>query len=601
MQSILFLARSFVLLDFEDQMASNLDKPFASSDISYSRTILRTMNEFRRQGILCDVIITVRGGRKYIAHSTVLAASSQYFRKLFAFNSNTETRFQVQVHWVYSEVMEVILEYIYTGKINLTEENAEVILTASDYFVVEGLQDVVVDFLQEHLNVVSCCSVLSLADDYSLQVLKSSCNRFISNNFAEATKSQAFFCLPMKLLKELISRNDLVLASEKDIFCAVVRWVNHNFENRASHFADLFSCIRLQDIPKEFLSSTVVHEALVQENATCMAHVLEVMNVGDVSHASAKIRSNLESVDVVVLCGGTSSKYVTQNFQHTACFVPSSNKWLELPNMLCGQTGHATAVCNGLLYSTGHHSIFNQEASRLVQCYVSGDRKWVTCASMPVGRSFAAAVTLQGQLYVLGGVLHKDNRKSVSAAVSRYNPAVERWYAVTGMNCARQGLCAVVFEGSIFAIGGRDIDDNFLSTVERYEPQRDQWALIGSMVKRRAFASATVINGKVLVIGGRENAQDSGILNCCETFNPATGQWSLEPYGLCTARCSAGICGVGNKVFLFGGESEDDALDSVECWDVQERQWSIVTHMPFNAFHIQAELLRLPKNTVFRQ
>ena len=81
------------------------------------------------------------------------------------------------------------------------------------------------------------------------------------------------------------------------------------------------------------------------------------------------------------------------------------------------------------------------------------------------------------------------------------------------------------------------------------------------MVKKRAFSSAVVVNSnKVLVIGGRENENDSGILDCCETFDLVTGQWNLEPARLRTARCAAGICKVADKVFVFGGESEDDAL-----------------------------------------
>lgn len=33
--------------------------------------------------------------------------------------------------------------------------------------------------------------------------------------------------------------------------------------------------------------------------------------------------------------------------------------------------------------------------------------------------------------------------------------------------------------------------------------------------------------------------------------------------------CVVGIGVLVNCVFVFGGESEDDVLDSVECWDVE--------------------------------
>ena len=40
------------------------------------------MNRLRKDGILCDVIITV-GGRKIHAHKVVLAATCPYFEKMF--------------------------------------------------------------------------------------------------------------------------------------------------------------------------------------------------------------------------------------------------------------------------------------------------------------------------------------------------------------------------------------------------------------------------------------------------------------------------------------------------------------------------------------
>ena len=41
------------------------------SNVSHSSQILRTMNDFRKEGTLCDVIINVKGGQKFAAHCTV--------------------------------------------------------------------------------------------------------------------------------------------------------------------------------------------------------------------------------------------------------------------------------------------------------------------------------------------------------------------------------------------------------------------------------------------------------------------------------------------------------------------------------------------------
>jgi len=577
----------------ERQAAELLD----ANNISYSSQLLQTMNDFRKEGMFCDVIINVKGGRKFAAHRTVLAASSHYFRKLFSFNSRPRSdHFEVDLEWLYPDDVGDILDYMYTGQIQLGD-NAELILTAAAYFIIEDLQEVVTDFLQEHLNLYNCFSILSVADEHSLQALKSSCTRFISANFVQATGTPSFLSLQETLLEEVISNDDLAVTNEKDVFSAVVRWIRHDLDNRACHFKDLFSCVHLRRMSRDVLLNIVARETLVRESTPCLSLVQEALQtVGLHEHISISgTEVPKEFVSAVVMCGGTGSKYVTQNIKHTVCYVPAINKWFDLPDMLHGRKGHSTVLCNGVLYSIGHHSVFSQEGSRLVQCLVPGGSAWNTRASLPRGSCFSAAVALQGQVYVLGGIHHENDGTMVSARVSRYNPAVDKWYPVTSMNCARQGLCAVVLDGNILAIGGRGVDDTFLRTVERYEPQQDRWILVDSMVKRRCFASAAVVSGRVLVVGGRENDHDSGILDCCEMYDPTSDQWTVEPGRLNTARCAAGIGALANRVFVFGGESEEDALDSVECWDVEVRQWTIATHMPFSAFHVQTEVLCLPK------
>ena len=586
----------------EDERRTEL---LVGANLSYSSQILRTMNDFRKEGTLCDVIINAKGGRKFAAHCAVLAASSHYFRKLFSFNSRpSDCHFEVDLQWLYPEAVGDILDYMYTGQIQLGD-NAEFILTAATYFFIESLQEVVTDFLQEHLNIHNCFSILSLADEQSLQALKSCCTRFISDNFVQASGSPSFLSLEKTLVEEVISNDDLEVTNEKDVFNAVARWIQHDFDNRALHFKDLFSCIHLRGLSRDILLSIVAKGTLVRENSKrlSLAHVaLKTIGLDEdiIDRNSTEVskRSSAEFINAIVMCGGTGSKYITQNIKHTVCYVPSTDEWFDLPDMLQGRKGHSTAVCNGVLYSIGNHSVFSQESSRLVQCFAPGDSAWNTRTSLQRGSCFSAAVALQGQVYVLGGIHHGSDGTTVSARVSRYNPAVDKWYPVTSMNRARQGSCAVVLDGDILAIGGRGVNDTFLSTVERYEPQQDRWILVDSMVKSRCFASAAVVKGRVLVVGGRESDHDSGILDCCEVYDPTCDKWTVEPGRLNTARCAAGIGVLANRVFVFGGESEEDALDSVECWDAEARQWTIKTHMPFSAFHVQTEVLCLPKKDV---
>ena len=49
------------------------------SNVSYSSQILPTMNDFRKERTLCDVIVNVKGVRKFAAHCIVLEGTLRSF------------------------------------------------------------------------------------------------------------------------------------------------------------------------------------------------------------------------------------------------------------------------------------------------------------------------------------------------------------------------------------------------------------------------------------------------------------------------------------------------------------------------------------------
>ncbi len=90
--------------------------------------------------ILCENEITLHGCR------AILAARSEVFDALL-FNGMKESYSnQISFPKINSSVMEIILEYIYTGTIkeeSLTKDNIIETFNVTDYFQLPGLQDVI--------------------------------------------------------------------------------------------------------------------------------------------------------------------------------------------------------------------------------------------------------------------------------------------------------------------------------------------------------------------------------------------------------------------------------------------------------------------------
>lgn len=86
-------------------------KLISATDTQYPTAVLKSMNEQRSHGLFCDVTIIIQD-KKFRAHKTILSASSTYFHQLFSVAGQV-----IELNFMRAEIFEVILNYIYSGKI----------------------------------------------------------------------------------------------------------------------------------------------------------------------------------------------------------------------------------------------------------------------------------------------------------------------------------------------------------------------------------------------------------------------------------------------------------------------------------------------------
>lgn len=80
-------------------------------------------------------------------------------------------------------------------------------------------------------------------------------------------------------------------------------------------------------------------------------------------------------------------------------------------------------------------------------------------------------------------------------------PNLNLWVSVAPLGIPRSGLCTVVLEGCIFAIGGHD-GKSPLSSVEKYDPLLNEWSSQPSMCVARDCASGSLVRVEVGAAGG---------------------------------------------------------------------------------------------------
>lgn len=554
------------------------------------------MDEFRRQGILCDTVLVV-DGQAFPAHKNVLAASSAYFLGLFTCDMKEKQQTEVKLEGFKSFVMNDLLNYIYTGEVEITEENVKELVFAGDYLLIESLKSKGIFFLEETLSPSNCLSVRAFSEKFDCEELIDKSESFILDNFVAVSKSEEFLHLSFTEVGNLISLDDVIVETEEQVYEAVISWVKHDLENRKEEFARLLSKVRLGCMSKYYLVEYVETEELVTGNLECTKLLYEAMKSFALIRAQGqpideicKVRSCLDSnVAAIVTIWGPGDELRSS----TQCYVPSVNQWFNLAPMLIPRFSHGAVACEGFIYTVGGVSLNGHLSS--MERYDYRTNTWAGVAPMAKEISALGVAELNGCLYAVGG-WHRGRPLN---SVLRYYPSSNIWEAVAPMTTNRGGPC-VVSNKFLYAIGGKTENDNtndpfkYLNTVERYDPRMNTWHETTPMQVQRAYACGVRVRGTLYVVGGTQDDLYSSH-SSCEAFDSGNNTWTSIA-SLCVSRALAGIAFVENKIYVLGGKKNSrERTDKIECYDIELNEWRIVGSVPNCMGGIQCSSVSLSK------
>ena len=346
-------------------MASSVEVAGASLDEGSTKAthcieLMKTLNDFRKYNILCEVMIIVNG-RQFYAHRTVLAASSPYFRAMFT----SQMREQVEnkpivLENIAGDVMEDLLNFIYTGVIKITPFNVKDLVSASNYLLMTSLKEVCVSFMKSILNPSNCLGIETAANTYDCNELRRMAHQYCYENFVAVAQTDEFKRLPLDQLEMLLSSEETQVEREEQIFEALLTWLKHDFPKRKDKFGKLSQFIRFPQMSPYYLADHVETEEIVQSTPECTALLLEAKNyfmLPDRRHlmknSRSRPRKSMGLVTVVVAAGGIRGSVVGKD---TLCFIPKSNTWKPLASMLTARCRHGLALTGDMVYAVGGQS-----------------------------------------------------------------------------------------------------------------------------------------------------------------------------------------------------------------------------------------------------
>ena len=167
-----------------------------------------------------DVTLVVENGKEFQAHRHVLSKASPFFDKLLNSDMKEANEGIVRLEMVTESSLRDILEFIYTGSVQIsTEDNARELIAIADYFLLSEVKTIAGRILMRNLNVLNCISIYRFAEIYRCEELISDTKKFILANFTSVAKTEEFLdTMSIKEVEMWISSDEIDVSAEEDVF-----------------------------------------------------------------------------------------------------------------------------------------------------------------------------------------------------------------------------------------------------------------------------------------------------------------------------------------------------------------------------------------------
>lgn len=159
---------------------------------------------------------------RFPIHSIVLAAASKYFSASLASNFQEGKTKEFVLEGTDGETVEAIVDYSYTGQINLTNENVGKFLAIASSVDLDLLETECRQFLADKICENMCVDAFMAADKYDADIRKKAF-QLICDNF-EKLSSSDIQKLDHRLLGEILE-SDQLITDEGLLFTRLLEWV----------------------------------------------------------------------------------------------------------------------------------------------------------------------------------------------------------------------------------------------------------------------------------------------------------------------------------------------------------------------------------------
>ena len=116
-----------------------MDEKFSLKWNDFHSNVSKSFGLFRNEDYLHDVTLVSDDHQQFSAHKLVLSACSEYFKKIFQHNSKPNAHPLLCLDGISSGDLNNIMDYIYSGEVQILQDNLDRFLSLAQRLKLEGL------------------------------------------------------------------------------------------------------------------------------------------------------------------------------------------------------------------------------------------------------------------------------------------------------------------------------------------------------------------------------------------------------------------------------------------------------------------------------
>ena len=212
-----------------------------------------------------DLTLLTQDKEVILCHSIVAVANSPYIQQCLKNNVNYDIPLPdnnlalcLQIADVNRTILSTIVEYFYTGDIDITIADVTDLLIAATVLQIDCLIEKLYDIVRKSLCIDNYESFLQFSQNHDIVKLQKICHAFMCDDFPNFLATNEVSKLDVELLISILKEDGCRAESEDMILEAIVKWSQSNSEGVTTEIVErLIDCVRF-----EHCTSQTVYDVL---------------------------------------------------------------------------------------------------------------------------------------------------------------------------------------------------------------------------------------------------------------------------------------------------------------------------------------------------